>query len=87
MSDWHHQQIAEARRVAQGIPSPQRNCGDILDRLPCVECGAASIRNCPLTLEQAKPVCDLINSTAYLGDVLRREADRRRPASGGRGDA
>jgi hypothetical protein len=80
--DWHKKQIAEARNIAKSIPNEVGHCGDILDRLPCVQCGATRLRDCPVTAEQAKPIVDLINRTAYLGYVLRIDAERRRTDGG-----
>ncbi|MCB4861654.1 hypothetical protein K7W03_18860 [Sphingobium sp. PNB] len=80
MDKWHKQQLALAKKIALNMELPQKHCGDILDRMPCVQCKATSIRDCPLSREQVRPTVDLINRTAYLGDVLRREAEERRKA-------
>lgn len=80
MGDWHQKQIAEAKKIAVNMDLPQKHCGDVLDRLPCVQCKATTLRDCPLSIEQVRPTVDLINRTSYLGDVLRIEAEARRKA-------
>ncbi len=72
--EYWQQQMVDARRIAKTIPKRLARCGDILDCLPCVQCGAERLRDCPVTTSEATPVVNLINTTTYLGDVLRREA-------------
>lgn len=76
MSGYHEHLIAEAKKVAHTMERPMKYCGDILDRMPCNECGAVSISQCPVTVAEMRPTVDLINRTAYLRDVLLREDQR-----------
>lgn len=58
------------RLVERHLSTAQKSCGDVLDRLPCLHCGAETLRECVLPLPQRKAAGDLINNTPGLHNRL-----------------
>lgn len=64
----------DLQRLVERMPETARTCGDLLDDFPCVQCGADRPSKCPLPPSTVIPARDAINSTAGLGNLLRRNA-------------
>lgn len=57
-------------RVAGRLSEAQKQCGDVLDRLPCLHCGAETLRACVLPLSERRKARDVINNVPGLHNRL-----------------
>ncbi len=48
----------------------QQSCGDVIDRFPCLRCGATTPKDCTLPMPSRIAACDIINSTPGLHNQL-----------------
>lgn len=75
----HSSQTAISERLlelAANLTEAQQTCGDVIDRLPCLRCGAMSLRACALPMAGRIAATTLINNTPGLHAQLlaKREA-------------
>lgn len=52
------------------LTEAQQTCGDVIDRLPCLRCGAASLKACTLPMAGRIEARDIINATPGLHNKL-----------------
>lgn len=59
-----------------GLTEAQQTCGDVIDRLPCLRCGATSLKDCTLPIAGRAAAVTIINNTPGLDAQLlaKREA-------------
>lgn len=57
-------------RVAGRLSEAQRQCGDVLDRLPCGHCKRTNLRGCPVPTIERVRARDIINRTPGLHNFL-----------------
>ena len=62
------------------LTAAQRTCGDVLDRLPCVRCGATTLKQCTLGYWERAQATQLINATPGLYQRLITANDRAKSA-------
>lgn len=48
------------------LTEAQQTCGDVIDRLPCLRCGATSLKGCTIPLAERAEATRIINSTPGL---------------------
>lgn len=67
--------------MVEGLTEAQRQCGDILDRLPCLRCGATNLRQCTTPGWDRAQATKLINRTPGLYQQLITANDAARKAT------
>ncbi len=53
-------------QIAEGLTEAQATCGDVIDRLPCLRCGATTLRTCTLPMPERAAATQIINDTPGL---------------------
>lgn len=57
------------------LTEAQQACGDVLDRLPCLRCGAKSLKGCTLSMDERTAATTVINNTPGLYQRLLAKRD------------
>ncbi len=70
--------MTDAERIAAGLTEAQRECGDLLDDFPCIQCGAKGPGGCTLPPSAVIPARDAINATPGLIQLLHVNVRRKR---------